>query len=223
MHTTRSLFFAPTTLSTFALAALFALFTTACDDPTKGKAKATTENVTQAATGTATPPQAGVAYKFDGASSQITWVGSKVTDQHKGSFDTFNGTIHLVDNVPEKSSVNVEIDAASLTADATKLTEHLKSNEFFDVAKFTKITFTSTNVKAGGDKGASHTVTGNLSLHGVTKALTFPATIAVSGDQISVNAEFALNRKDFGITYPGKPDDLIRDEALVKLAIVAKK
>ena len=219
MHT-RTLFFAATTLSLFAL---FASFATGCDDPTKGKAKATTENVTQAATGTAAPTQAGVAYKFDGASSKVTWVGSKVTDKHEGGFDTFDGTIHLVDNAPEKSSVNVEINAASLTADATKLQAHLKGPDFFDVAKFTKITFTSTSVKAGGDKGASHTVTGNLSMHGVTKAVTFPATIVVSGDQISVNAEFALNRKDFGITYPGKPDDLIRDEVLVKLAIVAKK
>jgi polyisoprenoid-binding protein YceI len=71
----------------------------------------------------------------------------------------------------------------------------------------------------GGFKGATHTVTGNLTLHGVTKSISFPAKIAVSGDRATLDSEFFINRKDFGITYPGKANDLIRDEAVIKLAV----
>jgi polyisoprenoid-binding protein YceI len=66
-------------------------------------------------------------------------------------------------------------------------------------------------------------VTGNLQLHGVTKSITFPATIKTSGDAVDVDAEFAINRKDFGVVYPGMPDDLIKDDILLHLQIHAKK
>jgi hypothetical protein len=55
----------------------------------------------------------------------------------------------------------------------------------------------------------------------VTKSITFPATIRVTPGAVSVDAEFAINRKDFGLLYPGKADDLIRDDVLVKLAVRA--
>ena len=66
-------------------------------------------------------------------------------------------------------------------------------------------------------------VTGSLTLHGVTKTLSFPADITVGAEQVDVKAEFALNRKDFGIVYPGKPDDLIADNVLLTLDVHAKK
>jgi polyisoprenoid-binding protein YceI len=66
-------------------------------------------------------------------------------------------------------------------------------------------------------------VTGNLDLHGVKKSITFPATIKVEGDTVEVSAEFAINRKDFGIVYAGMPDDLIKDDVLMKVKLKAKK
>ena len=149
--------------------------------------------------------------------------GAKVSAKHEGSFATFNGTIALVDNDPTKSTVTADVDVASLTVEPAKLNGHLKSADFLDVAKFPKAKFTSTAIKAGGDNGATHTVTGNLELHGVTKSITFPAKIKVDGDQVSVDAEFAINRKDFSIVYPGMPDDLIKDDVLIKLALRGKK
>jgi polyisoprenoid-binding protein YceI len=62
-----------------------------------------------------------------------------------------------------------------------------------------------------------------LQLHGVTKSISFPATIKVGGDAVEVDAEFAINHKDFGIVYPGMPDDLIKDDVLLKLRIRANK
>jgi polyisoprenoid-binding protein YceI len=128
-----------------------------------------------------------------------------------------------VDGAAEKSSVTVDIDAGSITSDTEKLTGHLKSADFFDVVRFPKATFASTAVKAGGDRGATHTITGNLTLHGVTKAITFPATVRIAGDEVSVDSDFAINRKDFAINYPGKQDDLIRDDVVIRLSIHAKR
>jgi polyisoprenoid-binding protein YceI len=208
-------------IASLALAALVA-----CDnDPAKDKTKAQVADPTPAAQ-VATVNAASAAaikYGFTQASSKVEWTGAKVTAKHDGSFETFNGTVSLVDGAPEKSSVNVDIDTASLKVDPDRLAGHLKSADFFDVQKYPKATFVSTQVKAGGEKGATHTITGNLTLHGVTKSITFPATIAVAGDDVKVNAEFAINRKDFAIVYPGKPDDLIKDEVLIKLTIDAKK
>ena len=64
------------------------------------------------------------------------------------------------------------------STDTPDLTKHLKTADFFDVAKYPEATFVSTAIKPGGEKGASHTVTDNLTLHGATKSITFPATIA---------------------------------------------
>lgn len=200
--------------------ALAPLVLAACDnDPAQGKAQATV-----APAGSAAPVAAGAAkFAFSNEGSRVEYVGAKVTGKHAGGFGAFKGTVALVDGNPEKSQVTVDVDTASLTSDSDMLTGHLKSPDFFDVAKFPKATFTSTAIKAGGSGGATHTITGNLDLHGVTKSISFPATIRTSGEAVEVDADFAINRKDFGIVYAGKPDDLIKDDVAIKLTIRAKK
>ena len=94
---------------------------------------------------------------------------------------------------------------ASAQADDPRLTNHLKSPDFFDIAAHPRATFTSTAVRASGPAGATHTLTGELSLRGVTRAISFPATVAVSPTELTARAEFTINRRDFGITYPGCP------------------
>jgi polyisoprenoid-binding protein YceI len=199
---------------------ILALTLVACDNnPAKDKAQAAAKE----AVTTAPAAASGAKYAFSNADSKVDFVGAKVTRKHDGSFQTFSGTVDLVDNDPTKSSVSATIDIASLKSDDEKLTGHLKSPDLLDVGKFPQATFTSTGIKAGGEKGATHTVTGNLQLHGVTKSISFPATIKAGADAVDVDAEFAINRKDFGIVYPGMPDDLIKDDVLLKLQIRAKK
>jgi polyisoprenoid-binding protein YceI len=155
----------------------------------------------------------------------IGFVGSKVTGSHTGGFKLFKGTFEVVPANLESSKITAEIDTNSIFTDTDRLTNHLKSPEFFDVAKFPTSTFVSTGIEAGARdakaKDATHTVTGNLTLHGVTKSISFPAKIAVSGDTATLDSEFFINRKDFGINYPGQANDLIRDEVVIKLAIHA--
>ena len=150
------------------------------------------------------------------ADSHIAWVGAKVTDDHKGGFRALSGSATVEGNALR--SAEVVIETASLFADHPKLESHLKGEDFFGVSRFPKATFSITSVAASAD--GSHTVTGNLDLHGVKKEISFPATVTVNGTMATVAAEFTLNRKDFGMAYPGKPDDLIRDEVLVKGKLV---
>jgi polyisoprenoid-binding protein YceI len=184
----------------------------------------TNRAVTGEAQKAASPQTAGgQKYAITPQNSKVEWVGSKVTGSHNGSFEKFNGEIHYANNDPTQSHVKITIDTTSIKADDPKLTEHLKSPDFFDVAKYPQATFESVTIKPGGDKGATHTVTGNLTMHGVTKAITFPANISVTGDVATVDANFAINRKDFGINYAGAADNLIRDDVVMKLTIRGAK
>jgi polyisoprenoid-binding protein YceI len=192
------------------------LLVSACANPADDKSKAVTREA--APVSTTSPAAAAEKYAITPDNSKITFVGSKVTGSHQGSFEKFSGTINYTGAI-EKSVVNITIESASVKADDPKLTNHLQTADFFDVAKFPQATFVSTEIKAGGDKGASHTVTGNLQLHGVTKAITFPATILVEPGAVTVNSTFAINRKDFGISYTGAADNLIRDEVVLTLQV----
>ena len=156
----------------------------------------------------------------------IDFIGSKVTGSHFGHFKEFTGTVALKDGKPEGGHLDFTVQTASLfTTDENpmreKLEGHLKSPDFFDVAKYPTATFTSTEIVAGGPNGATHTVKGKLTLRGVTKDIEFPATIAVAGKDITGKTEFSINRKDFGIVYAGMPDNLIRDGVVLKIDVKA--
>ena len=149
--------------------------------------------------------------------SKIDFVGSKVTGKHDGGFTNITGTIQVADG-KITGSPEIKIDLNSIWSDNGRLTRHLKSADFFDVEKFPQSTFTATSI---GTSNSQELVTGNLDLHGVTKSISFPADIDVGDDSVTVKAEFAINRRDFNINYPGQPNDLIRDNVVLKLDIKA--
>ena len=151
------------------------------------------------------------------SSSTIGFVGSKVTGKHNGGFKNFAGMINVADGKIVGSPV-IKINMKTIWADNDRLTGHLKSADFFDVQKYPMATFTATSVEPADGQ---HKVTGNLELHGVTKSISFPAKIEVTDDAVSVLADFAINRKEFNINYPGKQNDLIRDNVILKLAVKA--
>lgn len=200
---------APTTLFTF----LLLLGSLACSNPADDVPTASVSEPER----TAAAPEGKVFTLAD--ESTVSFVGSKITGSHEGGFHEFDGEITLVDDDPERSSVVLNIDTTSLWADNERLTGHLKSADFFDVETYPTATFTSTAIEAAGD---SYTVTGNLDLHGVTRSISFPARIAVEPDRVTAQAEFSIMRFDFDIVYPGKPDDLIRDEVVIKLDVLAR-
>ena len=195
------------------------IFFTACNDPAADATKARTGEAAQVASPAAAQGQR---YLITPQNSKIEFVGSKVTGKHNGSFGDFSGQVDYTGN-PETSRVNITIKTDSLTTDTPDLTKHLKTADFFEVAKYPEATFVSTAIKPGGENGATHTVTGNLTLHGATKAITFPATINVSPEAATVESSFSINRKDFGINYAGAADNLIRDNVVLTLHVRATK
>ncbi len=195
----------------------FAALTYGCANPAANKPKATVANAEPQKD---SPKPAGAeTLVISPENSKVEFVAAKVTRSHNGSFKRFAGAIDLVKNSVEGSRVTIDIETASVVTDEDALTKHLQTPDFFDVAKYPKATFTSTKIDAANAGGATHNVTGNFELHGIKKSITFPATIQVAPDSVAVKAEFAINRKDFGLLYPGKADDLIRDGVVIRLTI----
>ncbi|MFT5584178.1 MAG: polyisoprenoid-binding protein YceI [Cognaticolwellia sp.] len=157
-------------------------------------------------------PEKGI--KVDAASSKIGFIGAKVTGTHDGGFKDFTG--YAVVEGEELTETMFIVDMKSTFSDAEKLTKHLKSADFFSVEANPASSFTSTSIVAGGE-GGTHTVTGILDLRGQKKELTFPATITVAADMATFKSEFKMNRQVWGIAYPGKPDDLIKDDVAIVL------
>lgn len=206
-----------------------ALLFSGCAENPADKVPAATVSSTPAATATATAepggeeaqatPVEGTIYAFV-EGTEVGFVGSKVTGSHEGGFKKVDGSVTVPAEALEQAVVDLTVDMASVYSDAEKLTGHLKSDDFFDVANNPTATFKSTSItktEAGFD------VTGDLTLRGTTKAITFPAEISVEGDTVKTKAEFSINRKDFNIVYKGKPDDLIREEVVIKFDITANK
>ena len=145
--------------------------------------------------------------------SSIRFVAAKVTRDHKGEFKNFDGRIEYAGGTPV--GVSFDIDLNSVETDTEKLTAHLKTADFFDVAKYPKATFTATSlVPAAGNTFQLH---GTLDLHGVQKAVTIPVKTEQTAEGVHTTSEFTINRQDWGIAYKGVPDDLIRDDVLIKL------
>lgn len=195
----------------FAVALASAL--SGCSDPARDVPKSVASEPEQAAPAT---KSVGTEYVIRSGST-VGFTGSKVTGKHNGGFRNVAGTLNVVDGkiigTPE-----VKIGMKSAWADNDRLTGHLKSPDFFDVEKFPVSTF---SITALAPAGSQQKVTGNLTLHDVTRSISFPADVQIADDAVTVKAQFALNRKDFGINYPGKANDLIRDLVVIRLDLKA--
>ena len=174
----------------------------------------------------ALPAMAQDTYKIDPVHSEASFKIRHLLAKTSGRFTKFAGTIKIDTAVISKSSVEVTIEAASINTDNEKRDAHLKTAEFFDVEKFPTITFKSTSVKEVA-KGKLE-VTGDFTLHGVTRRITFPITNAgtMAGMQPgSVVAGFTdgavtINRNDFGIkAFPG----VLGDDVAISLNVEAGK
>ncbi|HMO81891.1 MAG TPA: YceI family protein [Pyrinomonadaceae bacterium] len=221
-------------MRTFGLVILFTALSLvlACEDPADNKPSAkltetNTDDATNARTIALSEAETGVkgeALAISPENSRIEFVGSKVTGKHDGGFSRFIGTIDLVDGMVEGSTVTVEIDMASVFTDDERLTEHLRTQDFFEIASYPKSHFRLTKIERDRTAGEdTYAVTGDLELRSVRRSIEFPATIRVNDADVEVVSEFSFNRKDFGIVYSGKADDLIRDRVLMRLNLKAPR
>lgn len=200
---------------TLILASVASIFLASCENPADKTTNATVSDAVKVA---ATPTTGGVKYTFS-PNSEILFTGSKVTGSHNGGFKKFSGSFTVADKALVGTGQKIVIDMNSLWSDDEKLTGHLKSADFFDVEKFSQSTFELTGLKSVSED--SYQVSGNLTLNGTSKNITFPVTTEIEGDKAKIHAKFDINRKDFGIVYAGKTDDLIRDEVVIELKLEA--
>jgi len=197
-----------TSLSTIFLATL-SLFVSGCVNPADKTEDARVSEAVDAVESIASART----YSISGDST-ISFVGSKVTGSHEGGFKEFSGTIEVADGkIAPASKITIQMD--SLWSDNDRLTGHLKNADFFDVPNFPTAEFVVTSMNGSGE------LTGNLTMHGVTKSITFPSDVEIAGSLVSLKAEFDIKRFDWGIVYKGKADDLIRDEVVIKLDVTA--
>lgn len=225
------------TLSAFMVGALFL---TACKNTPESDKAVTTEaqEVTTA--------EAGNVYKVDPNGSAVEWIGSKVTAIHSGTLAIKDGTVIVTEGSLTGGKFTLDMKSIAVTgpqgSDAgmnDKLRGHLLSPDFFDATSYPESIFEITKVapfsgtvsdpedprQADLNKyrvaDPSHTISGNLTLKNITKNIEFPAKITVTESGVEAIAKFNIDRSQWNVTYPGKPDDLIRNEIHLGIALKA--
>lgn len=170
-------------------------------------------------------------YKVDVAASTVEWTGTKASGSHTGTIKITEGTIEVKKDKP--LSGNFTLDMTTITDTDLEgrgkegLEKHLKGGDFFDVEKNPTATFEITGFAPIGEKqnvlleDANYNISGNLTLRGVTKNVTFPASVQVKDKVLTSTADFNIDRTEWGITYGA--DGKIAKEIKLKLNITANK
>ena len=146
----------------------------------------------------------------------------------RGDFSGISGSAEYDGKDVTKAKIKATIDVNSITTRVAQRDNHLKTPDFFDAAKFPTMTFESTAITAAG--AGKYKMTGNLTMHGVTKPVTFdldaPSAIITDpqggGRRVGTAATTTINRKDFGIAYDSKLPDgtsAVGDMILVQLDV----
>ena len=169
-------------------------------------------------------------YNIDPAHSQVGFKVRHLMSQVRGGFNEFSGTVSLNPAKLETSSVEFKIKAASIDTGVADRDKHLRSPDFFDVEKYPELTFKSTSIKATGKD--AYAVTGNLTIHGVTKQVTLPVTFLGTArdpwgnERAGFETSATLDRKDYGIVWNQALDAggfILGDEVKIDIGLEAIK
>ncbi len=157
-------------------------------------------------------------YIVDVAASTLGWTGSKVvTGSHNGTIDIANGELKVENGnliagdftVDMKTIKNKDIEEA---AENAKLVGHLSSPDFFNVDSFATASFKITNVSAleGGAEGSTHIISGNLTIKGNTREISFPAKVNITEDVVTASAKTEINRLEWNVMWGNENDNAAR-------------
>jgi len=159
-------------------------------------------------TETATPAIADLTgdYQIDPAHTRLGFVARHaMVTKVRGTFREVEGSIHLDAQDPTRSSAQVKVNVASITTDQDQRDAHLRGEDFFDVAKFPELTFTSTSAEKVDDE--TYKLTGDLTIKGVTKPvtvdfeLTGTAVDPFGNTRVGFEGNTTVNRKDWGVNW----------------------
>lgn len=166
--------------------------------------------------------------KVDTQASTIKWIGTKVTGKHDGIVKLQEGVLKVQEgNLTGGYFIinmnSIEVKDLKSGEGKEKLEGHLKSDDFFNVEKFPTAKFEITSVKPDTTGGNTHKIEGNLTIRDVTKNVAFGAKVYITDDSVEATTNFNINRKDWGVKYEGKKDDLIRDEINFDIQLKTEK
>jgi polyisoprenoid-binding protein YceI len=167
-------------------------------------------------------------FKFDPAHSTIAFKVRHMLGSAKGKFTKFNGTIEVDREHPEKSSVVATIQSPSIDTANAKRDVHLRSADFFNVQQYPEITFKSRRVKQTGP--AAGEISGDLTMHGVTRAITLNVQLLGDAEAGAKNSTTRwrvttapLKRSDFGIGKSTGGEWMIGNDVAVEIEIEAAR
>lgn len=205
------------------------LFLAACGNAPEGQKVGAGDAVDAGAT-------EGLIYKIDPAQSSLIWkAGKLIGGGHEGTLAIKSGEIAIAGGKITGGEFIVDMNSltnADLAPGEGKedLETHLKSSEFFDAALFPEGKFTiASATEVSGVPGATHNVTGNLTLKDVTKSVVIPVSMKFDDNNLEANTPaFVINRTDWGVKYGsgllGTPQDkIIKDEVGLEISLVARK
>ena len=145
-------------------------------------------------------------WNFDASHSSIRFaVDHMVISEVEGKFTSFEGTVESSNEDFSDAKINFKIDVNSVDTDNEKRDGHLKNEDFFDVEKHPEMTFVSTSLEKV--KEGKYNLTGNLTLHGVTKEITLKMSYGGTvkdpwgNTRAGLKVTGSLNRTDFGLKY----------------------
>lgn len=167
-------------------------------------------------------------YAIDKSHSEAIFQVRHLLTKVRGRFSDFTGAIQFDEANPERSSVQFTVNTTSIDTAEPDRDKHLRTADFFDVENHPQITFTSTGIVKRGAE--TFDVTGNLTLHGVTKEITLPvshlgkAKDPWGNERLGFEAETTLNRKDYGLNWNAALETggfLVGDEVKISIQIQA--
>jgi polyisoprenoid-binding protein YceI len=166
-------------------------------------------------------------FKFDASRSTIGFRARQFLGTTNGKFTQFFGNIDLDREHPEHSSVSARIQVRSIDTGIKKRDDHLRSGDFFNVAKYPEIAFKSRSVKQTGSQSGD--IMGDLTMHGVTKAVTLHVKLLTAlTDEVRTRWEVTtepLKRRDFGLMFSSATEAVsgISQEVAIRMEIEAVK
>ncbi|MEM6963341.1 MAG: YceI family protein [Bacteroidota bacterium] len=216
------------TLLKFSFAFMLLALLASCGGD-KAKAAKTTDAVDAEATKTA----ASKSYAL--SEGTVHWTGSKIVgDDHKGTLNVTSGELSAEGNKIVSGNFTIDMkslnntDLAGDPDSKAKLEGHLKGADFFDVEKFPAASFAVTSVKEATGESSNYEITGNLTMKGETKSITFPALVMAKDGGLTAHTDkFTINRTDWGVKYGSgllgvAKDKAISDDVVLEITLMAK-
>ncbi len=167
-------------------------------------------------------------FTVDTEKSSIQWLAKKIGGQHDGTVKLREGSLTFAGNTLKGGSFTMDMTSIALSEPSQRLLDHLRSDDFFSVAKNSASTFVVTKVAAAGKDQVN--ITGNLTIKGITNAVTFPATIKKQGSIVAAVAKgIRIDRTKFDIKFRSASffssigNQAIEDEFELSINLVAKK